>query len=240
MKFGANEKNLLIGLVGVLIAVAAWYLVASPLKEKTAVIQAENVGLKEKKDEYEAVNAQKATYEQGIVDLTAEREDLLSHFPAGISREDEIMYWATLENTYPSDIILNTLAMSNWSEVFVPGAPQSEGEGATQLHLYQAPVTYSFKATYQGVKNMINYVFAQDDKKSIDTLSVAFNSGEGTLDGTMSLNMYYMNGTGKEYIPYNMPSVPTGVVDIFQTAAKSVDSNASGMEVEDGVEVAED
>lgn len=236
MKFGANEKNLLIGLIGVIIAIAAWYLVASPLKEKTAVLESENVTLKEKKDEYEAVNAQKSVYEQGIVDLTAEREELLYHFPAGISREDEIMYWATLENTYPSEIVLSTLAMGNWTEVYVPGAPDYSQEGATQLHLYQAPVTYSFKATYQGIKDMVNYVFAQNDKKSIESFSVAFNSGEGTLDGTMNMNMYYMNGTGKEYVPYSMPSVPTGVVDIFQTAAKSLDSNASGLDAGDGEE----
>lgn len=218
MKMDKKTINLIIGLIGIIILVVAYMAIAKPMKEKTAQIEAENVGLKEKADEYEAVNAQRPKYEQGIVDLTATREELLASFPAGMTREDEIMYWANMERANYSVLNIDNLVMSSWSEVFVDGQPSySDEEGATQLHLYSAPVNYTYQATYQGVKDMVSYVFAQTDKKSIENLAVSYDTQTGNLVGTIDINMYYMVGTGNEYKPYTIPSVPTGVTDVFHS-----------------------
>ena len=162
MKMDKKTINLIIGLIGIIILVVAYMAIAKPMKEKTAQIEAENVGLKEKADEYEAVNAKRPTYEQGIVDLTSEREELLSAFPAGMTREDEIMYWANMERANAASLKIENLAMSPLTEVFVDGQATAEGEGATQLHLYKAPVNYSYVATYDGIKDMVSYVFAMN------------------------------------------------------------------------------
>lgn len=218
MKIDKKAINLIIGLIGIIILAVAYMAIAKPMKEKTAQIEAENVGLKEKAEEYEAINAQKSKYEQGIVDFTSTREELLSAFPAGMTKEDEIMYWANMERANYSVLNIDNLVMSSWSEVFVDGQPShSSEEGATQLHLYSAPVNYTYKATYQGIKDMVSYVFAQTDKKSIENLTASYDTQTGNLTGTIDINMYYMEGTGNEYKPYSIPSVPTGVTDVFHS-----------------------
>jgi len=215
MKLGSKEKNLLKCLIGIALAVVVWMFVASPIKEKKEALAAENAELKVKKEEYEAVNAQKAKYEEGMTALQAEREELLESYPSGMLREDEIMYWANMERANSGQLALENIAMDSLQEVFVEGQTPSEEEGATQLHLYKAPVTYGFKATYDGLKSMADYVFAQDDKKSIETINVAYSEETGNLEGSMAMNMYYMVGTGKEHTPATIPSVPSGVSNVF-------------------------
>lgn len=236
MKLGKKEINLLIGLLGILIAAGVWMFVASPMKEKTEVIKSENIGLKEKAEEYQAVNAQRASFEAETVELTDERARLLAAFPAGMRREDEIMYWANMERANASELAMNNLSMGGWEEVFVPGQPAASGEGATQLHLYKAPVTYTYQSTYDGLKNVVKYVFAQNDKKSISRITAAFDAGSGNLVGAVDINMFYMKGTGNEYVPYTMPTVPTGVADVFHSTDKLANaSDVSGFGVgEDG------
>lgn len=218
MKLDSKTKVLILVLLGAGVIVAAYMLVVKPMQQKTATLEAENVELKIKADEYTAVNAQRAVYEQGIVDLTAEREELLANFPAGMTREDEIMYWSNMEKENIDTLAISNLAMSGWEEVYVAGAPEASGEeGATQLHLYKAPVNYTYQATYDGVKNMVKYVFAQNDKKSIEGLNVSYDTTSGNLVGTLDMNMYYMNGTGNDYKPTPIPSVPTGITNPFRS-----------------------
>ncbi|MBR6148832.1 MAG: hypothetical protein IKQ44_10855 [Lachnospiraceae bacterium] len=226
MKLGNKEKNLIKGLIGIVLAVLVWMFVASPIKEKKEALAVENESLKVTKDEYEAVNAQKSKYEQGMTTLKAEREELLEDYPSGMIREDEIMYWANMERANAGQLILESIAMDNLQEVIVGEAPSSEEEGATQLHLYKAPVNYGFKSTYDGLKGMADYVFAQNDKKSIETLSAAYNTETGNLEGSLSMNMYYMVGTGKDHTPATIPSVPTGVSNVFNATNTRVISDA--------------
>ena len=226
MKLGNKEKNLIKGLIGVVLAVLVWMFVASPIKDKKEALAAENESLKVTKDEYEAINAQKAKYEQGMTKLQAEREELLEDYPSGMLREDEIMYWANMERANAGQLILESIAMDNLQEVIVDGAPASDEEGATQLHLYKAPVNYGFKSTYDGLKGMVDYVFAQNDKKSVETVSAAYNNETGNLEGSLVMNMYYMVGTGKDHTPATIPSVPTGVSNVFNATNTRVISDA--------------
>ena len=155
MKLGSREINFIKALIGIVLAVLVWMFVASPIKDKKEALAAENVGLKEKKEEYEAVNAQKKKYEQGMTDLQAERERLLEAYPAGMIREDEIMYWANMERANSGQLALESIAMANMEEVVIDGGSSSDEEGATQLHLYKAPVNYGYLATYDGIKGMV-------------------------------------------------------------------------------------
>lgn len=244
MKIDARTKILILFLLGLGVLVCAYMLIVTPMKEKTETLKAENEKLAQKAEEYEAINAQSAIYKQGIVDLTAEREELLSAFAAGMTREDEIMYWANMERENSATLAISNIAMSSWEEVYVEGAPASDGEGATQLHLYKAPVNYTYQATYDGVKNMVNYVFAQNDKKSIQGLNVSYDTTTGNLVGTMDMNMYYMRGTGNEYEPSVIPSVPTGITNPFRASealmAEGTDGHIEGTDDSEGSEESED
>jgi len=243
MKLDSKSRNLLIGLLGIVILAVVYMYVYQSMMDKANALENENLGLYETKTQYEAEAAHEDEYKQQIVDLTSNKEKLLAEFPAGTSREDEIMYWANMERENAGQVEMDNLTMANW-EMVAGGQTSSEGgdETATELRLYKAPVNYSFSATYDGMKSMVDYVFAQpDEKKSIENFAIAFDQSTGNLVGTIDINMYYMTGTGKEYTPATIPSVPTGVANVFgatNTEVVSDDADAVSEFGEEGGEEA--
>ena len=260
MKLSQKEKCLLLILAGILILVASWFLAASQLRIKADEIKTENIGLKNTAEQYQTINARIDEFQGKLSTLQEEREQIISMYPSNLTREDEIMFWANMENTFPKELALSSLSMGSWDEV-IPSSeatndsddtqtqenetdgtesneteiadsasedsvqdtmpsdtteqPTDEPEGA--IHLFKAPINYSFVATYQGLKDMLNFLFLEGDRKNVETLSVTFDSATGNLSGSMDINLFFMTGTGRNYSNTTVPAVQKGVTDIFHT-----------------------
>lgn len=228
-----RDKCLLIGLFGGLFLLLAWLYGYTPLQEKTAALQAENVTLKAKADLYQAINANLPTYEEEIRQMEEKIATIGNSYPVYISREDEILFLANMENTYVSDIAVENITMSAVEEIIAnvqvetadTEAVTQEAAAATEtavaagpdIHMFKQPVNYSFRCTYKGAKDMISHLYAQTDKKSIEGMTLAYDSTTGNLMGSVDLNQYYMTGIDKLYQPTSVPAVPKGVRDVFHT-----------------------
>ncbi len=228
-----RDKCLLIGLFGVLFLLLAWLYGYTPLQEKTATLEAENVTLKAKADLYQAINANLPTYEEEIRQMENKIATIGNSYPVYISREDEILFLANMENTYVSDIAVENITMSAVEEIIAnvqvetadTEAVTQEAAAATEtavaagpdIHMFKQPVNYSFRCTYKGAKDMISHLYAQTDKKSIEGMTLAYDSTTGNLMGSVDLNQYYMTGIDKLYQPTSVPAVPKGVRDVFHT-----------------------
>ena len=267
-----RDKYLLIGLIGVLFAIIAWFLIASPIKTKTEEIKIANIPLKETADLYVEISSQIDTYEKKIEEFAEEKETILATYPAAIAREDQIMSLVNLEDTFHEDLAISTLTLSAWETVMLPqeeAAPavaettdetatdetattdvattdvpavstqdtiiQEANLEAANVILYRTPSNFTFVATYSGLKNMINYVYSQNDKMGIENLTVAFDSTTGNLAGNMDINQFFMSGTDKQYAPTKIPTVPKGISDVFHT----VEGAGLTVETEEAEEVEE-
>lgn len=85
----------------------------------------------------------------------------------------------------------------------------------SDYYLYNYPVTFSFNASYSGLKRAIDHVNEYGERCSIDDISVAYDDSTGRLAGTMTLNMYTMTGTPKVYVSPQIDGVSLGVGNIF-------------------------
>lgn len=228
-----RDKCLLIGLVGVVFLLLAWLYGYTPLQEKTMALETENVTLKAKADLYQSINANLPTYEEGIKKMEGKIAEISNSYPVYISREDEILFLANMENTFVSDIAVENITMSAVEEIVAnvqvetadteavtqeaAAATETAVEAGPDVHLYRQPVNYSFRCTYKGVKDMVTHLYTQSDKKSIEGLTLAYDSSTGNLMGSVDLNQYYMTGIDKNYQPTSVPAVPKGVRDVFHT-----------------------
>ena len=249
-----RDKCLLVGLIGVAFLVLAWFYGYTPLQEKTVALEEENVTLKAKSDLYQAINANLATYESNITKMEDRIVAITNSYPVYIGREDEILFLAGMENTHANDIAVESITMSAVEEIVVElPAPVEEtavaedaAEGAqaqtetveaapatTEIHMFKQPVNYSFRCTYKGFKDMVKYLYSQTDKKSIEGMSLAYDSATGNLAGYLDLNQFYMTGVDKLYQPVSVPFVPKGVYDVFHTINGAEGVNAV---VEEGAE----
>lgn len=86
---------------------------------------------------------------------------------------------------------------------------------ASSVEGYYASVGVRYEASYAGLKEMIAYVNQFKDRTTIDQFSASFDDTTGKLTGEMTLNMYYLTNTGKDYVPPVFDFMPKGVNNIF-------------------------
>ena len=80
---------------------------------------------------------------------------------------------------------------------------------------YYASIGIRYEASYAGLKEMIAYVNQFKDRTTIAQFSASFDNSTGKLTGEMTLNMYYLKNTGKDYVPPVFENMPKGVLNIF-------------------------
>ena len=95
------------------------------------------------------------------------------------------------------------------------GSTTDSTASASSVEGYYASVGIRYEASYAGLKEMIAYVNQFKDRTTIDQFSASFDDTTGKLTGEMTLNMYYLTNTGKDYVPPVFDFMPKGVNNIF-------------------------
>lgn len=95
------------------------------------------------------------------------------------------------------------------------GSTADDTASASSVEGYYASVGIRYEASYAGLKEMIAYVNQFKDRTTIDQFSASFDDTTGKLTGEMTLNMYYLTNTGKDYVPPVFDFMPKGVNNIF-------------------------
>ncbi|HEX3020845.1 MAG TPA: hypothetical protein VHP81_00440 [Lachnospiraceae bacterium] len=103
----------------------------------------------------------------------------------------------------------------------VDSTTASDAVGATNseenLIGYQSTVTFEYKASYEGLKAVIDYIYDNTNRMSIGNMTVTFDSDTGDLTGEMSILMYSLAGTGKVYKEPFVDGIDTGNSNMFGT-----------------------
>ena len=110
-------------------------------------------------------------------------------------------------------------------------ATDASADTAGNVAGYYASIGIRYEASYNGLKEMIAYVNAFQDRTTITQFTAAFDDATGKLTGEMTLNMYYITNTGKDYVPPVFDFMPKGVSNIFgntigTTQGDSVENNS--------------
>lgn len=93
-------------------------------------------------------------------------------------------------------------------------------------------VTINYLVTYDGLKRGIKNISAQDNRMSINSLTVAYDESTGLLSGMTSVDMYCIPWqTDKEYVQPSFSSVLLGTDNIFGSIELY---SESGLEDADG------
>lgn len=238
MKLKKSDVNILIMLLGILIPVAIYFFVYTSFTEKTAAMNADNETLQTEVDYLQDLADHKQQYIDDTAAMQIQIDEIKSRFPAEYKPEDDIMYIIGVENDYGAEI--PTIAMGTSSMIEVATAAEetaeapAEGAEATDdaagdtvdtttpaISLYQTPISVSMQSSYRSLKDIVTYINTDTDRKSIDSLSVVFDTETGLLASTMAFNAYSLTGTEKEYAAPQVSGVFYGTSDIFNTGEKS-------------------
>lgn len=137
-------------------------------------------------------------------DIEASRRALYQHFPVTLLEEDQIMYVLYLENLFGTEI--------NFS--FGSTAPIGMlSDGAT---LGGLTLTVNYETTYQGFKDMIEYLSTDSRITSIQYCTLNYDDASDTATGTLTLLLYVMNSDLLDgYQPPVITEPDTGKPNLF-------------------------
>ena len=154
-----------------------------------------------------------------------------------------------VSHTYEIDEIEEYEAQEGISDDVSASAadPSGNGLGTENMPsiLMARNVTFNYLVSYEGLKRGIKNISVQDNRMSIDNLTVSYDESTGLLTGTTSVDMYCIPGQpGKEYVVPNFSSVLLGTDNIFgsielygERGLEDIENNDTA---EDGDEEAED
>ena len=251
-----RDLHLLLVVFGILIGFASWQFVYKPNVAKTETIKKENTTLQKRVDDLEVLEAKKPEYLADIETMKTGCVEITNNFASGLMTEDEIMYLYNMELVDANEVKVPSISIGEGREVAYTAAPVANANttqpaadaGTTTttdttattevfqpvddgIKMYDSETTISFTTTYNGLKNVVQYVYEIPSRKAISTVSLTA-SENGYLSGTMNLNFYCMTGTDVPYSYISIPGVPLGTNNIFgvRNGAQNNNANAEAAE----------
>ena len=245
MKVKKSEIQLLIAVIGVLIVVCTYFLVYSSFNEKSDALEAQNVTLSSQVATLEALDQRKADYIEATGKMQSYITNFENRFPADILPEDSIMMVKTLEDytrtevaniafgseaevvyTPAADAATTTADATAATDTTTTDAAattttastspvSTDGTAYADTHMYEVPLSISISCTYDDFKGLVRYIYNQQERESIQGVSISYNETDGMLTGNMTMNTYYLLGTDKVYSSPYIPDMQMGVDTIF-------------------------
>lgn len=233
-----SDKGILLMLVGIVIAAVTYFVVYTDLTEKTEVMNADNAKLRQEVERLQELADNKQQYLDDTAAMETEIENIKAQFPAQYLPEDEILYIIATEKEH--DVMAQSIRMKEPQAIKVEpvkaetvesseGAEVVDTEAPVQpeVQLFETEVTTIVKTSYTSIKDVIKKINTDKDRKSLNTLSLAFDSETGGLLGTMGFSMYSLTGTEAEYKAPQVDGVVYGTSDIFNSAQKKAEIDAA-------------
>lgn len=211
-----NEVQVLLIVIGILFVFVSWQLVYKNYVEKTEVVEQQNVPIKERLDQLELLNARQDEYIASTEQMKKEADALIRTYPAGFRNEDIIMYLYNMELIDANEVAISSINMEEEAEIGYPGILNVGGYTLADdgIHMFKNKNTMTFTTTYNGLKNILNYVYGIDTRKAVSTVNVTATD-DGYLAGTIDLNFFCLTGTEFPYVETNIFGVPTGTENFF-------------------------
>lgn len=225
IKINDKELKLLYILGGVVLVFLVYQFVFLALMSSSNSLKAEKKDLQTQVDNMNKMVASEDGYESQTTKMQDEMDTIFDSIPSNLTSEDEIIYADNLETKYSMQI--TSLSMP---EAQLTYTMNEDGTNVTDdgKFLYSAPVTIACTTSYDGIKDYLRDMQSESYSKSIDNISLTFDSETGDLSGTMTVNMQYLLGSDKEYVPLTVDGVETGTANIFgNTTATTSDKGNS-------------
>ena len=226
MKISKKDMQLLVAALGILLAVCAYFFVYEKFNEKSTVLEQQNVQKQIELQKLQELSARKEEYEKQTTEMKSWINSFETRFPADILPENSIMMVKNMEESTRTTV--DSLAFGAATELIANVEQQEqpmpvENQGAVSVEstvypdsrMYELPLSISISATYSDFKELIKYIYAQNERMSVKGVSIGYNSENGELNGNMTMGTYYLMGTDKLYVEPQIPSMGMGVDTIF-------------------------
>jgi CHASE3 domain sensor protein len=241
MSISSKDSKILVILVGILAVVAVYFFVYKPTLEKNTALESENSTLSQRVDYLKSLVAKEEEYRSETDRMNAEVSQMLVDFPSYLMIENEIMNVVDSEGVSNADIASVTVGDPTLVDVASNTTSELSGEEATtvassaaeQYSLFDMNTSISYTASYEGMKQLINFVAGDKDKHSVSTFTATLDNSTGYITGVMDYDAYFIFGQDKDYVSPDIPNIEHGTENIFGSTIEK--DSSKGTAVADNV-----
>lgn len=248
-KLSESETRLLLLFLAVLMFAGAYFLSFQRNVTRAEEMEAKNEEDQEFVQMLESMVAQQSLIEAQTEEYNQTIEDIIAKYPSDVPTAKAITIIQEIENRSGASVSSINFSMGN-QVVDLSGDEAAEGtEGGTastgvESMGYRDTIGMNYEATYTDFKNMISYINGLTDRTTIPSITAAYDSETDKITGVITIDMFYLTNTGKEYDAPNITGISKGVTDIFRsgngTAAPRVETEVEESEEENEEENGEE
>lgn len=213
MKISDRDKLLILILILACVIGLPIYFLIVPSSKQIKAYEAEFESLGERYEYLKGLYENKAFYESEITSLTAKRDSLISDYAPGIRQENIIMFLRAIElSENPIEMKIETFNSYNRTKI-TDDYTNAEGEVVQGLTALNTSTTVSYVAEYEDVKVLLDYIFKENKKMNISSISMQIDPQTNQLKGIFVLDQYAITGEGRELESCFIPEVEHGLVN---------------------------
>ena len=207
MKFFGKIWKVLLALA---LLIAAFFFYKSNYVEKRIAYEPETARIETYIKAMQASIAENQRYasvqeklEPAAAAVEASRLKLYQNFPRQIKEEDQIMYVLYLETLFGTEIF------------FDYGQLQAVAQLSDGAILMKLLLTVNYETTYDGFKDMVNYLSTDSRITSVESANINYNAEKDEVSGNLTLSLYVLESELLEYQSPDVAEPETGKENIF-------------------------
>lgn len=235
-KISESELKLILILLALLLLAGAYFLI---YKRSTAA--AELLELQNDTDRITVSNLEDMERRRAQVETETEEykqmiRDVIEKYPSDVTTEKAIAIVQNAEDYAGIHFAGIGFTMRNLVLEFT-----QESEEVPDIPAgYYSELTLNYNVNYQGFKDILAYVGSLEDRMTVPAVTASYDTATDMLSGSITIDMYYLENTGKEYVPPVIPNIDKGVDSIFGAGEGLVTEGGEETEGEEGADETEE
>lgn len=209
-----NEKNLLFLLFTLLILFSAYQFGFVKFTDKAEELQKENLTLSSKVNELQIKKNQEEKFMNETLEYEEKMNEILGAFPVWITQEKNLMLITELEEY--ANVKISSVTFQDVSTFYTASLEnESSVSDVNDITGYTTSIALTYQASYQGLKDCIQFINNNEEKMNITDISAAFDNTTGNLTGTLTISVYALDGIHKSEEKLVIPGIDLGMDNIF-------------------------
>lgn len=225
-KITAKQAMTYVLILGLLLLLLVYFLVYQKYVEKTEALERSNAELRVRVDQLKEYYDNLDTYNTEMAQMEGEITAWLDEFPADVKEEDIIVL--ALDTEKNATVAYTNINIQNREALTTIAADTVKAAGMEDLSqdiiFVQRKTSYVNITDYANLKNCIRTINDNKNRVVISNVSYSRNEEEGGIEGTIEVTFYSVLGTGKEYVPQQLPAYESGLYDLFGVMEKQDDA----------------
>ena len=239
-KLSDSELRLLLVFLAVLMFAGAYFLSFQKNVSLAQEIEAQNDEDRDFVELLESMVARRAQIEAQTEEYHQVIEDIVAKYPADVPEEKAITIIQEIEDRTGASVdnisfTMGTLIATLDGAAVTEYAEDTEGQNMLSAEPsigYRDTLSMRYEAGYSDFKRMIDYINGLSDRMTIPSITAAYDNGTGNISGMITVNMFYLTNTGREYEVPGITGISKGLRDIFRSGGGTSTTPTTSAEAE--------